>query len=274
MEVPLTPLALVARGLDAYPGRAAIREDGVVRTYAEFGERVSLAAGALDGLGIGPADRVALLAPNTAEALEAYTAIPALGSVLVPVNTRLSVEEIAYILDHSHARCLLVDADFYEPVATVLAGRPELTCVVYPPKERTGPLRSRFEDWVRKGHVLDYEALLGEGRPISLDPERVDEHAPITLNYTSGTTGRPKGVLLTHRGTCINALHMILALGLNREDVHLHVAPMFHANGWGSVPSGRPRWAPWHWAAPLPRCSLVWQGGIADGGGDQRLHGA
>lgn len=244
MEVPLTPLALVARGLSAYRDRVAIRETGKARTYAEFGERAAFAAGALDGLGIGSGDRVALLAPNTAEALEAYTAVPSLGSVLVPINTRLSVEETAYILDHSHARCLLVDAELYEPLAGVLAGRPELACIAYAPADRTGPLSRRYEEWVRRGQVLDYEALLGAGRAVPLDPERMDEHAPITLNYTSGTTGRPKGVLLTHRGTCINAVHMIFALGLHRDDVHLHVAPMFHANGWGSVRKGDPLGGP------------------------------
>lgn len=232
MEVPLTPLALVARGLDAYPDRVAVRDAGMVRTYAQFGERIMRAAGALDGLGLGSGDRVALLAPNTAEALEAYTAVPMIGSILVPINTRLSPEETAYILDHSHARCLLMDADFYESLAPILAGRPDVICVVYPPPQRVRRESTGFEEWVRKGHVLDYEALLAQAGPIPLDPERVDEHAPITLNYTSGTTGRSKGVLLTHRSTCINAIHMILALGLNREDVHLHVAPMFHANGW------------------------------------------
>ncbi len=234
MEVPLTPLALVARGLDLYRSRVAVRENGLTRTYAEFGERVMRLAGALKTMGIGEGDRVALVAPNTAEALEAYTAVPLIGSVLVPINIRLSPGETAYILEHSRSRCLLIDAECYDPLAPVLAERPDLRVVMHRPLGHS-ELRERFEAWVQSGRVFDYEALLAMAEPVPLDPERVDERAPITLNYTSGTTGRPKGVLLTHRGTCLNAVHMILALGLEREDVHLHVAPMFHANGWGFV---------------------------------------
>jgi fatty-acyl-CoA synthase len=226
MEVPLTPLALVERGLTLYPDRAAVVDDAGVRTYAQLADRLGRLAAAVRRLGVGPGERVALLAPNTAQALECYSGVPFAGAVLVPLNTRLAPEELAYILRHSEARTLFLDAALWPAAERALPGR-NLPLVVMGEGERPP-------------EAVGYEELLASTSPLALDAEAVDERAPVTLNYTSGTTARPKGVAVTHRGACLNAANMVFALGLRREDVHLHVAPMFHANGWGLVPFRKP----------------------------------
>lgn len=224
MEVPLTPLALVERGLTLYPDRAAVVEDAGVCTYAQLADRLGRLAAAVRRLGVGPGERVALLAPNTAQALECYSGVPFAGAVLVPLNTRLAPDELGYILRHSEARALFLDAALWPAAERALEGR-RLPWVVLGEGERPPG-------------AVGYEELLASTPPLGLDPEAVDERAPITLNYTSGTTARPKGVAVTHRGAYLNAANMVFALGLRREDVHLHVAPMFHANGWGLVRVG------------------------------------
>ncbi|MDA8346550.1 MAG: long-chain-fatty-acid--CoA ligase [Thermaerobacter sp.] len=221
MEAPLTPLALVARGVRLYPGRTAAYDDDRTVTYEQFGERVEQLAGGLRRLGILPGDRVALLAPNTAQALECYSGVPLAGAILVPLNTRLSADEYRYILDHSGSRAVLVDAASYPLIASVLMERPDLLVVA-----------------LREGAsgTMTYEELLLSGDRVPLREESFgDERQVLSINYTSGTTARPKGVQLTHRNAYFNTVNMLLAMGLRREDVHLHVAPMFHANGWGFV---------------------------------------
>ena len=223
MELPLTPLALVERGVLAFPDRTAVVGDRFSWTYAELSSRLCRLAGAMATLGIGAGERVALLAPNTAQAFECYSGVPLSGAVLVPLNTRLSADEYAYILDHSESRALVVDASLLDAVEPALAAlaRPLHVVVqgsVVPPPG-----------------TLGYDDLLDGAPAVPLASEAVDERATITLNYTSGTTARPKGVAVSHRGACLNAVNMVLAMRLVREDVHLHVAPMFHANGWGFV---------------------------------------
>jgi len=220
LEVPLSPLALVARGLRTHPDRVAVHDDGRRLTYREFGGRLERLAGALAARGVEPGERVALLAPNTLEALECYSAVPRVGAVLVPLNTRLSPDEYRYILGHSGSRLLLLDRSLHERVAPVLGDFPEL------------------EVWVQRGDLpgcLSYDDQLRSAPALAFEPEAVDERAVLSLNYTSGTTARPKGVQLTHRNACLHTVDMMLALRMAPEDVHLHVAPMFHANGWGLV---------------------------------------
>ncbi len=220
MEVPLSPLALVARGLRLYPERLAVLDDGRQLTYRAFGERLELLAGALLRRGVFPGDRVALLAPNTLEALECYSAVPRTGAVLVPLNTRLGPDEYRYILDHSGSRHLLLDLSCYLRVAELLPEFPDLEVIIQ---------RGEIQGY------LSYDDLLAKGPRLPFDPEAVAEDAVLSLNYTSGTTARPKGVRLTHRNAFVNTVNMLLAMQPGPEDVHLHVAPMFHANGWGFV---------------------------------------
>ncbi len=220
MEVPLSPLALVARGLRLYPGRPAVLDDGLELSYRDFGQRLERLSGALLRRGVMQGDRVALLAPNTLEALECYTGVPLIGAVLVPLNTRLNPDEYRYILRHSASRLLLLDISCYARIAEVLADFPDLEVII------------------QRGEIagfLSYDELLAKGPSLPFDAEAVAEDQVLSLNYTSGTTARPKGVRLTHRNAYINTVNMLLTMRLRPEDVHLHVAPMFHANGWGFV---------------------------------------
>ena len=130
MEVPLSPLALVARGLRLYPERLAVLDDGRQLSYQEFGRRLELLSGALLRQGVESGDRVALLAPNTLEALECYSAVPRTGAVLVPLNTRLGPDEYRYILDHSGSRILLLDVTCYPRIADILPEFPDLQVIV------------------------------------------------------------------------------------------------------------------------------------------------
>jgi fatty-acyl-CoA synthase len=220
METPLSPLALCARGFDLYGDRPAVVDDGLRLTYAELRDRVERLAGGLRALGVAAGDRVALLAPNVAEAFVCYLGVPLAGAILVPLNTRLGADDLGYVLDHAGARLLIVGDELLARVAPLVRERPHLLPVVVgqaPPG------------------ALAWAELLAAGTPVPFDGEAADERAVITLNYTSGTTARPKGVMQTHRNACLNAVNMILAMRLAAEDVHLHVAPMFHANGWGMV---------------------------------------
>ncbi len=220
METPLTPLALVSRGVRLHPQRDAVRDDDQTISYGALGDRIERLAGGLRRIGIQPGDRVALLAPNTAQALECYSGVPLAGAILVPLNTRLSPEEYRYILDHSGSRALLVDAASYPLVQPVLRERPDLLAIS------------------QRGEVpglLSYEDLFGGARVPLAAESFPGEGEVLSINYTSGTTARPKGVQLTHRSAFCNTMNMVLAMGMRKEDVHLHVAPMFHANGWGFV---------------------------------------
>ena len=226
VEVPLTPLALVQRGFCLHGERPAVLDDGLEWTYGTLQSRVERLAGALRGLGIAAGDRVALLSPNTARAFECYTGVPLAGAVLVPINTRLAHADLGYILRHSGSRLLLVDESLAEMAWPALADRPDL------------PVAVMRQDAIAEASgysALDYESLISEARPVPFDPEGTAESALLSINYTSGTTARPKGVMQTHRNNCLNAVNMLLAMGVRRDDVHLHVAPMFHANGWGFV---------------------------------------
>lgn len=220
LELPLSPLALARRGFDLYPHRAAVIDENGILTYRELKRRIERLAGGLRAQGVGPGDRVALLAPNTAHAFECYTGVPLSGGVLVPLNIRLSGEDYAYILRHSGSRTLIVDQTLLSRVEGVLPSFPEIRVIVS--GEKTPPYPS-------------YDLLLETGDPVPFSAEGMDERDILSINYTSGTTARPKGVMQTHRNNHLNAINMILVTGLRPEDVHLHVAPMFHANGWGFV---------------------------------------
>ena len=203
MIAPLTPLDFLERSAHVYRDSIAVVEGDRRFTYAQFRDRVHRLAGALHGLGIGPGDRVAVLAPNTAMALEAHFGPMRIGAILVMLNTRLQSAELAWILKHAGAKVLLVD-----PQLRHLAESAPVTHVVY-----------------------DYEAFLRDApEPPPLAP--VDENACICINYTSGTTGFPKGVMFTHRGAWVNAIGEIVEHGMTHRTIYLWTLPMFHCNGW------------------------------------------
>lgn len=199
---------------------AVVRDDGTHVTYRQFRHRALRLAEALRGAGIGPECRVAVLANNDLPLLEAHYGVPASGGVLVALNTRLSSNEYAYILDHCEAEVVIFEAGFSDQV------------------QRTRDELDGVNAWVQIGgepafeDVHMYEEWLPEGtdaRALSL-PE--DETRPITINYTSGTTGTPKGAFYTHRGAYLNALGQALGLQLTPRSVYLWTLPMFHCNGW------------------------------------------
>jgi fatty-acyl-CoA synthase len=210
----LDPISFLKRSAAILTDRTAVVHGELRRTYGELDARVSRLASGLRGRGLEPRDRVAVLCPNTPALLEAHFGVPAAGGVLVAINARLSPSEIRTILEHSGARTLIVDAE--------LAGR-----VADPPP---GLDVVRVDDDGSEGDP--YEQLLAEGDPAAAPRALADEEDPISINYTSGTTGKPKGVVYTHRGAYLNALGEIVEGELGHRPVYLWTLPMFHCNGW------------------------------------------
>ncbi|MDY0323769.1 MAG: acyl--CoA ligase family protein [Candidatus Carbobacillus sp.] len=224
---PLTPAMFLERSRVAYRDVEAVVYGEKRLTYAELWERVHRLANALKNLGLNKGDRVGLLAPNTLMALEAHLAVPLGGWILVPINIRLNSHEIAYILDHAETKVLIIDGSLWLEHVDMLQGRESLLDVI------TQIDKHYDKDHKNKNqNVQDYEMLISQAS-ISPHPLAVsDEWEPISIHYTSGTTGRPKGVMLHHRGAYLNALSEIIETGMRSEDVYLWTLPMFHAAGW------------------------------------------
>ncbi len=231
----LSPLLYLERTLHVFPDKVGVVDGSRRLTYGEFGERVYRLASALRQRGIEQGDRVAILCRNAGEVLEAHFGVPQLGAVLVPINVRLSPEEIAYILNHSGAKAIILDtqlAHLLEPVQDQLEALSMIFPVDLGPRhggEASGPLPGSL---AARFTVVDYEALLQEGHPDPFPFPVTDEDHLISINYTSGTTGRPKGVMYTHRGAYLNAFGELYQTGFNSESVYLWTLPMYHCNGW------------------------------------------
>jgi len=191
-------------------------------TWAEHGARVYRLASALRRAGVRKGDRVAVLSPNAAEVLEAHFGVPQIGAVLVAVNTRLSAPEVVTILRHAGARVLVCDPAMTD-IALAARAELDLTLLVW-----TGEGGGKDPAWGEIG----YERFLETGSPEPFAPDVDDEDQTITINYTSGTTGQPKGVMYTHRGAYLNALGELVEIELGAESVYLWTLPMFHCNGW------------------------------------------
>ena len=218
----LTPLRFLERSAAVYPDKVAVVHGEARFTYAEFAARCHRLASALRNAGIERGDRVAILCPNIPPMLEAHFGVPAAGGVLVAINTRLSSGEVAYIINHCGAKLLVVDTELAEtirPVASELEG--VQTIVNVHDVDEGAPLGEiEYEEFV---------AATGAQTP-TLWPD--DERETIAINYTSGTTGRPKGVMYSHRGAYLNALGETLETDLTARSVYLWTLPMFHCNGW------------------------------------------
>jgi fatty-acyl-CoA synthase len=218
----LTPLRFLQRSASVFCQKPAIIYGEQSWTYPEFAERVHRLASALKAAGIKRGDRVAYLVPNIPPMLEGHFAVPLAGAILVAINTRLSTPEIHYILEHSGAKALVIDSELAHLVAPSLDILPDLQLVI------------NVED-IPGGTKLpgpDYEAFLASGSPEPLDWPLEDEDETIAIDYTSGTTGRPKGVMYTHRGAYLNSLGELLETRMSSDSVYLWTLPMFHCNGW------------------------------------------
>ena len=218
--VPLTPLEFARRTRRLYPEREAVVDGDLRLTYAEFFERCDRWSAALRSLGVKQGDRVAYIAPNTHTMLESFYAVPQIGAVLVPINYRLIADDFAYLINHSGACVVCAHSDYLDTVDSIRDQLPEVTSFV--------ALEGRKKGW------LDYETLLADALS-EVGPAVIDETDLLTINYTSGTTSRPKGVMITHRNAYINVIGTLIHHTMTVADRYLWTLPMFHANGWTFV---------------------------------------
>jgi fatty-acyl-CoA synthase len=222
--VPLSPLSFLPKAAAVHPTRVAIVHGRWRTTWAETYERCRRLASALHKHGVGPGDTVAIMAPNVPAMYEAHFGVPMAGAVLNTLNVRLNAEAISFQLTHGEAKVLITDREFSGVIRHALA------------MVERRPLVIDIDDELYTGGTLvgrmDYEAFLREGDPDFAWSLPNNEFDPISLNYTSGTTGNPKGVVTHHRGAYLNAVSQIVSWGMPAHSVYLWTLPMFHCNGW------------------------------------------
>jgi fatty-acyl-CoA synthase len=220
VEIPLTPLEFARRARRLYPEREAVVDGNLRLSYRQFFDRCDRWSSALQALGVQRGDRIAYIAPNTHAQLESFYAVPQIGAVLVPLNYRLTADDFVYLINHSGARIVCAHTSYLESVDSV---RGQLSSV-----EAFVSLEGSRDGW------LDYEGLLAESSSHYERPE-IEESDLLTINYTSGTTSRPKGVMITHRNAYMNAVGTLIHHSMTPADRYLWTLPMFHANGWTFV---------------------------------------
>jgi fatty-acyl-CoA synthase len=217
MEVPLTPLDFMRRARKLHGAREAVVDGATRYTYEQFFDRCDRWSSWLQKLGVGRGDRVAYIAPNTHAQLESFYAVPQIGAVLVPINFRLVADDFRYLIQHSGAKVVCASADYLDAVDGI---RNDLHFVSH-----FVALDQARDQW------LDYESMLADA-PASFDRPEISERDLLTINYTSGTTSRPKGVMITHRNAWMNSVGMLAHWPMTPADAYLWTLPMFHANGW------------------------------------------
>jgi fatty-acyl-CoA synthase len=222
--VPLSPIGFLLRSAAVYPARVAVVHAGRRYTWREALDRCRRLASALAARSVGRGDTVALMAPNIPEAFEAHFGVPMAGAVLNALNIRLDPDTVAFILRHGEAKVLITDTEFAPVVGKALT-QLDHKPVVIDIADASGPGGERLGE-------MDYETFLATGDPAFPEVTPEDEWEAIALNYTSGTTGNPKGVVYHHRGAYLNALGNVLVWGIRQHPVYLWTLPMFHCNGW------------------------------------------
>ncbi len=224
MQVPLLVDDFLTRAARLYPNKTAIIDGNLRYNYADYQRRVNQLAQALTHRGIAKGDRVCILSPNSHFFLESFYATSQIGAVLVPLNYRLVPEDHRYIIDHAGVKAVLVDHEFTEVIDAIRSGIPGVEHWIVAsdtPLERPG-----WTDWQQMIADMPTEPTISPAR---------DENDLVSINYTSGTTARPKGVMLTHRNCYINAYSLIAHLRVAHDDIELWTLPMFHCPGWGGV---------------------------------------
>src|SRR3954471_15879844 len=218
METPLSPLEFMRRARSLFATKEAVVDGSLRLTYDELFDRCDRWSVVLQRLGVAHGDRVAYIAPNTHAHLEAYYAVPQIGAVLVPINYRLTADDFAYIIAHSGAKVVCAAPEYLDLIDGIRARLPNVTHYVALEGARSG--------W------LDYEAELSRATASALVRPAIDERDLLTINYTSGTTARPKGVMITHRNAWMNSVGMLVHIHMGPSERYLWTLPMFHANGW------------------------------------------
>jgi fatty-acyl-CoA synthase len=225
MEVPMVVNDFLFRAESLYGPREAVVDGDKRFTYAEYARRCYRLAHGLASLGVGKGDRVGILSPNSHHFLESFYGTSLLGAVLVPLNYRLVSEDFQYAFSHSGAKVIIADSDLTDALDAIRDGLPDVEHWIV----------ARYGDAPTPEGWLDWEELVA-GQPETPPPDpELDENDLVSINYTSGTTARPKGVMLTHRNFYANAYHFIAHLGISHDDIEMWTLPMFHCNGWGGV---------------------------------------
>ncbi len=255
--VPLSPLSFLKRTADIFPKRLALVYGDRRYTWADVRARTSRLATALQKRGIGKGDTVSIMATNTPEMFEAHFGVPMADAVLNSINTRLEVDTVSYILDHSDAKVVLVDTAFSGVVSKALESI-DRDILVIDIVDAAGPGGERIGS-------MDYESLLAEGEPDFDWPGPVDEWQALALNYTSGTSGRPKGVVYHHRGAYLMSMGTATGWELPHHATYLYTVPMFHCNGWCHV------WTMTMMAATVVCCRAVSAAAIFNAIRDHRI---
>ena len=222
--VPLSPISFLLRSAAVYPNRLAVAYGERRYSWREALEHCRRLGSALAARGVKRGDTVAVMAANTPEAFEAHFGVPMAGAVLNALNIRLDAATIAFILKHGEAKALITDTEFAPVIGEALRQLDEKPIVI-DIADASGPGGERLGE-------MDYEAFIATGDPAFAERTPLDEWDAIALNYTSGTTGNPKGVVYHHRGAYLNALGNVLVWGMRQHPVYLWTLPMFHCNGW------------------------------------------
>lgn len=231
MELPLTPLEFARRTRKLYPEREAVVDGELQLTYEQFFTRCDRWSAALQALGVKQGDRVAYIAPNTHAQLESFYAVPQTGAILVPVNYRLTADDFVYLINHSGSKIVCAHSDYLDAIDGIRSQLPDVEAFVA--LEGAEQLDRQREEGPQQGW-LDYEKILAES-PADFTRPDIQETDLLTINYTSGTTSKPKGVMITHRNAYMNVVGTLIHHAMSQADRYLWTLPMFHANGWTFV---------------------------------------